>query len=109
MMLLLHRQPTRDGTTLGVLSIDGVRCCETLEDAVRTDGKVYGETAIPFGRYRVMLTQSMRFRTMLPLVLDVPGFSGIRIHAGNSQRDTEGCILVGQYHTGVNLEHSRLA
>ena len=84
-------------STIGRLSIDGAFQCYTLEDAVRADGvKIYGETAIPTGLYDVVLTRSPRFKRVLPLLLDVKNFVGVRIHPGNSARDTEGCILVGE-------------
>ncbi len=97
MILTLHRD-TRIGTaTLGKLSVDGVYQCETLEDVVRPPGvKIYGHTAIPAGEYGVLVTMSPRFQRLLPLLLDVPGFSGVRIHPGNTDADTEGCILVGR-------------
>ena len=79
--------------TLGKMYIDGVDMCYTLEDVVREE-KVYGETAIPAGRYRVDVTYSNRFQCDMPLVLDVPNFEGIRIHPGNTDKDTHGCILV---------------
>jgi hypothetical protein len=108
-ILTVQRKPSYNGTTLGVLLIDGVQFAETLEDTVRNDGKVWGQTAIPAGTYPVTITKSQRFGKMLPLIENVPGFSGIRIHAGSSQFDTEGCILVGQYHVGAELMHSRIA
>jgi len=69
--------------------------CYVLEDQVREGPKVYGRTAIPAGSYRIQITRSPRFARDLPLLLDVPGFSGIRIHTGNSHEDTEGCLLPG--------------
>lgn len=82
--------------SIGRLALDGKYFCDTLEDRVRTNGeKVRGETAIPAGNYEVILNWSPRFKCVLPMVLDVPGFSGVRIHAGNCAADTEGCILVG--------------
>ena len=87
--------------TLGALSIDGLFECFVLEDQVRAPGiKVPGQTAIPAGRYRLSITPSARFKEALPLLADVPGFEGIRIHAGNTHDDTEGCLLVGQVLTG---------
>jgi hypothetical protein len=68
----------------------------TLEDAVHGGPKIPGETAIPEGRYRIVVTKSQRFGRMLPLLLDVPGFEGIRIHTGNTHAETSGCLLVGQ-------------
>lgn len=69
--------------------------CYTLEDEKRADGlKVYGETAIPNGIYNVKLTMSNRFKRIMPLLLDVKGFSGVRIHGGNTSKDTHGCPLV---------------
>ena len=91
--------------TIGALSVDGVFVCFTLEDQVRTAGvKVPGQTAIPAGIYRLVITPSERFKEDLSLLLDVPGFEGIRIHAGNTREDTEGCILVGQMLIGTSLE-----
>jgi hypothetical protein len=96
--------------TIGKLYVDGVDTCYTLEDIVRPDGeKVYGETAIPAGRYRVVITFSNRFRRDLPLLLDVPNFEGIRIHPGNTAADTHGCILVGMERSGDTITHSRVA
>lgn len=57
--------------------------------------KIIGKTAIPTGRYRILITRSRRFGRWLPLLLNVKGFEGIRIHAGNKPEDTRGCILLG--------------
>lgn len=76
--------------------------CYTLEDKVRevegqpvSSWKVQNETAIPRGTYNVSVTLSNRFKTRLPLLNDVDGYTGVRIHSGNSSKNTEGCILVG--------------
>ena len=95
MKLTVKREDLNAERTIGRMAVDGVMQCWTLEDTVRTGPKVYGKTAIPAGSYVVMLTQSARFGRVLPLVCNVPGFEGIRIHPGNTAADTEGCILVG--------------
>lgn len=90
----IYKAPTY---TIGKLYIDGKLFCDTLEDVVRPDGvKVYGETAIPSGTYKVILNMSNRFKRIMPLLLNVPNFEGIRIHEGNSAADSSGCLLVGK-------------
>jgi hypothetical protein len=95
MKLTLKRIFKGEKYTIGDLYIDDTWFCNTLEDAIR-DVKVYGETAIPAGTYKVTITLSPRFRRWLPLLHDVPNFEGVRIHRGNTAEDTHGCILVGQ-------------
>ena len=98
MELKLKRIAKRDTYTIGRLFIDCKYFCDTLEDKVRDlskEAKVKGKTAIPPGRYHIVLTYSPRFKRILPLLLDVPQFTGVRIHRGNTAKDTEGCILVG--------------
>lgn len=108
MHLRLIREPTTDaGATLGALYVNGVWQCWTLEDAIR-DHKVPGATAIPAGRYHVIVDLSARFQRLMPHVLDVPGFEGIRIHPGNTPVDTEGCILVGGRRGDGALQDSRI-
>lgn len=98
MELKLNRIFLGSSATIGELYIDKKYIADTLEDRVRPEGeKVYGKTAIPEGTYEVKLTHSPRFKKILPEILNVPNFSGIRIHTGNSSKDTEGCILVGTW------------
>jgi hypothetical protein len=67
-----------------------------LEDMVRPKGiKIQGKTAIPTGKYRLVLSWSWRFKTIMPELLDVPNFSGVRIHVGNREEDSDGCLLLG--------------
>ncbi len=116
MELKLKRDLLNSSYTLGELFIDGVHFCYTVEDVVRdknNDGdlddtgeaKVYGETAIPKGKYKVVLSMSNRFKVMMPEVLNVKDFEGIRIHKGNTAIDTHGCIIVGTLRTpnGVGM------
>ena len=101
MKLVLIRHARRADYTIGRLEDEnGMKICDTLEPIWRNyDGgelKIPKKSAIPEGSYRVVVTKSQRFRKYLPLLVGVPGFEGVRIHAGNTNRDTEGCILVGQ-------------
>ena len=91
------RDDCTETRSLGTMTFDDGYVCQTLEDPVRPEGvKLLGDTAIGSGRYRVTITRSQRFeRRLLPLLHDVPEFSGVRIHPGNTTRDTAGCILVG--------------
>jgi len=98
--------------TIGKLSVDGVYQCFTLEDVVRPDGeaKVYGKTAIPVGIYEVKMTESRKYKRIMPQIMNVPGFEGIRIHSGNTADDTEGCLIVGDGWDGKNsISASRTA
>lgn len=92
--------------TIGKMYIDGEYFCDTLEDRVRDlnkngkfdngEVKVAGETAIPYGRYQVVVTMSPRFKRELPRLLNVPNFEGILIHRGNTDKDSAGCLLLGE-------------
>jgi len=94
--LYRHTYNTKgDRNIIGDLFIDDVFFCHTLEDEKRADGlKVYGETAIPSGTYNVKVTMSNRFKRLMPQILDVPMFKGIRMHGGNTSKDSHGCPLV---------------
>lgn len=81
--------------TIGQVYVDDEFFCFSLEDKVRKGEKVYGETAIPEGRYRVTLEDSPRFGNDTITIHSVPNYSGIRIHSGNGPRDTLGCPLLG--------------
>jgi lysozyme len=110
MELKLVRDACGAECTLGKLFVDGEFDCYTVEDVVRLDGiKVAGKTAIPAGRYRVVVTRSPRFGRDLPLLENVPDFEGVRIHPGNSAEDTEGCIIPGRVRTTRGVGQSRLA
>ena len=94
MKLLLKRLHKSENSTIGELSINGKFECYTLEDVER-ESKIYGKTAIPKGTYEIVMTMSNRFKKIMPLLLNVEGFEGVRIHSGNSAKNTEGCILLG--------------
>lgn len=96
--LIIVREPSTKTSTPGILykELDGTRqfICYTLEDVVRPE-KIKNITAIPAGTYDLRLSQSVRFKKLMPEVLAVPNFSGVRIHGGNTHENTEGCPLVG--------------
>lgn len=116
MILELVRRWLTEESTIGQLSINGVFQCYTLEDKVRevvgqpvASWKVFAKTAIPVGTYNITINFSDRFRKWLPELVNVPGFDGIRIHSGNDDVDTEGCILVGQTKGDNYIFNSKLA
>lgn len=108
MTLEIQRYDCTPMRTIGKLSIDGLFFCYTLEDAYRAT-KVPRQTAIPVGTYAVILNESVRFKRTMPLLQNVPGFDGIRIHAGNGPADTAGCILVGFNRQDNTITGSRRA
>ena len=110
MNIELRRKYLKEEYTIGKIYVDQKYICDTLEDRIRDlndynhdgdfydegEGKVYGLTAIPSGSYRVIVTDSPKLKRRLPLLLNVPGFTGIRIHGGKNASWSEGCILVGE-------------
>lgn len=107
MIITLTRDIIAPGFTLGKMVAEDLRLY-SCEDAIR-ETKIQDETAIPYGKYRVIINFSQRFQKHLPLLLDVPGFEGIRIHSGNTEADTSGCILVGTTRSQGKVMNSRLA
>lgn len=119
MNLTLKRKILSKVSSIGELSIDGKFFCYTLEDLSRdlyqtspieeiNSKKVHGQTAIPYGKYNVIITYSNRFKRELPLLENVPGFEGIRIHSGNNSASTEGCVLVGDSYSKDYIYNSRI-
>ena len=102
MKIIVKHIFSNDNYCIGKMSVDGEYLCNTLEDPQRPV-KIAGRTGIPNGIYKVVLSNSFRFKKVLPEIQNVPGFVGVRIHAGNTAEDTEGCILVG-----FNTEKGRL-
>ena len=107
MNIQLKRIAKKETYTIGKLYIDGVYFCDTSEDKDRglnqtmsindiKKKKVYGETAIPTGTYKLVIDYSNRFKKNMAHILNVPGYEGIRIHTGNSAKDSLGCIIVGK-------------
>ena len=107
MKLLLRRLYRKDTYTIGKLYIDGGYFCDVVEDRDRgltqdmslseiKKIKVMHETAIPYGKYKVILSYSPRFKRILPAILNVLGFEGIRIHNGVNAKSSSGCLIVGR-------------
>ena len=106
MKLTLKRIALRPTYTIGKLYIDDNYFCDTLEDTVRDtnksgkfdngEQKIKGKTAIPYGTYEIKWTYSPRFKKYTPQLMNVPSFEGIRVHAGNTSADTEGCLILGE-------------
>lgn len=118
MEIQVNRIARKDGYTIGRMSLNGVYFCDTLEDTDRglnstmpldeiLAKKVKAQTAIPTGKYDVILTFSPRFKRVLPLLLNVPGYQYIRVHNGNRPDSTEGCLLVGENKAKGQVLNSR--
>jgi hypothetical protein len=115
--LTLERVVFTAESTLGTLFINNDFFCYTLEDADRGldqgmsiaeihANKKYGKTAIPTGLYTFAMEYSPKFKRIMPTVKDVKGFTGIRMHPGNTEEDTMGCILVGSWYGPNNVKDS---
>lgn len=116
MKIIVTRKWTTPECTIGTVDVDGLPNFYVLEDVEREvpgrpveEWKVKGSTAIPRGTYKVVIDYSNRFRRRLPRLLDVPGFTGIRIHPGNKAVDTEGCLLPGTERYEDSVGHSAIA
>ena len=120
MELELTRSVKTNKSTIGELTVNGVFECFILEDkerGLRKDMpiselivmKIKTRTAIPTGRYEIVVSFSDKFQKMLPLLLDVPAFAGIRIHPGNTDANTEGCLLPGKTKSPDMIGSSRVA
>ena len=108
MELKLIRETKTDDSTIGKMYINEIYHCYTLEDKERAV-KVQNVTAIPKGKYEVIVNFSNRFQQQMPLLLNVPNFEGVRIHWGNYSKDTEGCILLGTSKAVNMIGNSRVA
>lgn len=113
MKLLVNRYILNPNYTLSKFYIDGQHFCESLEDTYRGDDlsggkKIYGKTAIPCGIYKVIISYSNRFKIWTPEILNVPFYTGIRIHSLNTAEQSDGCIGVGENkNQDYFLENSR--
>jgi hypothetical protein len=118
MRLTLKRIANKKDYCIGKLYINGKYFCDTLEDVDRglddsmsedeiKQSKIKEQTAIPTGIYTILLTYSPKYKKVMPLINNVKGYSGIRIHSGNSSKDTEGCLLVGKNTVVGRLTDSR--
>lgn len=100
MKLKLIRKYKCPEYTIGHLYINDKYFCDTLEDTVRQldsiEDKIKHKTAISAGVYKVVVTMSPKFKRLLPLLLNVPFFTGIRIHRGTKAEHTSGCVLIGE-------------
>lgn len=112
MEIMVNRRTKTDNSTISDLSTDNGYKCVVLEDKDRglidamtveqiTEKKILGKTAIPSGKYEIIVNFSNRFQRLMPLLLNVKGFQGIRVHSGNVATDTEGCLIVGKNEANI--------
>jgi len=109
MKITLTRLNYTNESTGGVMCLGDRFFAYTLEDRLHDGPKEFGRTAIPAGRYRLVINMSERFKKRMPLLLGVPGFSGVRIHGGNTAADTLGCILVAEKRVNADRIMSSLS
>lgn len=118
MELILDRKWCKDTYSIGRLYIDGQFFSNTLEDKDRGLNqsmseadvkkiKVYGETAIPKGKYNIVINYSNKFKKLMPQIMNVKGFAGIRMHEGSTAKDSLGCVLVGNNTAVGRLSNSK--
>jgi hypothetical protein len=120
MKLILYRTKFYEGSTIGRLYLDEHFICWAVEDKDRgltsdmtpeqiAEIKIPGKTAIPYGTYEIQMTYSNRFKRIMPQLIDVPGFTGIRIHSANRASQLSGCIAPGLVNAGESVMNSRIA
>lgn len=110
MKLRVERFKSNKKSTIGLLFVNDVFQCYTLEDEIRPNGfKIWGNTAVPTGTYNLIMSFSNKFQKYLPEILNIKDFKGVRIHTGNTIEDTHGCLLVGEKTDGVTISQSVIA
>lgn len=118
MKVVVWRKYRKPEYTIGRVYIDGAFFCNSLEDTDRAlmqymsvpeilAVKIKGKTAIPAGCYKVTRDMSPKYKRLMPHIMNVKGFSGVRIHSGNTADDTEGCLLLGDNTMTGRLTNSR--
>ena len=117
--IIITRYELQPERTFGYFEYNGIKihCIEDTDRGLKSDLplagikelKVQNKTAIPYGRYEVGVSYSNRFKKLMPIIMDVPGFSGIRIHSGNKETETEGCPLIGLTRSDTMVLNSRNA
>lgn len=109
--ITVKRFQFEENFTYGKMYLNGIFFCNTLEDTYRgqdlSNIKVYGETAIPNGKYKTIVSYSPKFKKELPELLNVPYFTAIRIHTGVGINSTDGCILIGDNVNGIFMSNAK--